>query len=59
MFSAYAATALGDLSWSPKKKQLEPHLAPDSAPLWGEVVQARFASLAESLGARKVAMRIV
>jgi exopolyphosphatase / guanosine-5'-triphosphate,3'-diphosphate pyrophosphatase len=59
MFSACAATALGDLSWSPKKKQLELHLAPDSAPLWGEVVQARFASLAESLGARKVAMRIV
>jgi exopolyphosphatase/guanosine-5'-triphosphate,3'-diphosphate pyrophosphatase len=59
MFSACAATALGDLNWNPKKKALDLTLSPDSAPLWGEVVEARFASLAASLGAKKVGMRVV
>ena len=40
---------LGELVWHPRKKLLELHLSQDSTPLFGEVAQARFASLAQSL----------
>ncbi|GGO51524.1 exopolyphosphatase / guanosine-5'-triphosphate,3'-diphosphate pyrophosphatase [Roseovarius pacificus] len=42
---------LGQMRWYPKKKQLELSLSPEAAPLFGEVAQARFQSLAASLGA--------
>ncbi|MFP7571324.1 Ppx/GppA family phosphatase [Marivita sp. S2033] len=39
------------LHWHPRKKLLRLKLTPRSAPLYGEVAEARFASLAASLGA--------
>jgi exopolyphosphatase/guanosine-5'-triphosphate,3'-diphosphate pyrophosphatase len=54
MFSASTPDRMGDLSWAPKKKALELRLTAESAPLWGEVVQARYNSLAQSLGAATV-----
>lgn len=42
----------GQLRWFPKKKQLELWLTPDMIPLYGEVAQARFKSLANSLEAQ-------
>ncbi|KUF12024.1 Ppx/GppA family phosphatase [Pseudoponticoccus marisrubri] len=39
------------LDWSPEDKRLLLHLTPRNAPLFGEVGEARFRSLAESLGA--------
>lgn len=42
---------LGQLQWHPRKRLLELELSRDSAPLFGEVAQARFASLAASLSA--------
>ena len=45
---------LGRMHWYPKKKRLELKLSPDAAPLFGEVAEARFRSLAESLSAEPV-----
>ena len=45
---------LGEIRWFPKKKVLELRLSPEAAPLFGEVAQARFASLALALSARTV-----
>ncbi|MFP4275327.1 MAG: Ppx/GppA family phosphatase, partial [Paracoccaceae bacterium] len=42
----------GELRWFPKKKVLELSLTRAAAPLLGEVAQARFESLADSLQAR-------
>ncbi len=42
---------LGELMWHPRKKLLELRLTPETAPLFGEVAQSRFVSLAASLGA--------
>lgn len=42
---------LGELKWRPKKKILELHLSSQAAPLFGEVAEARFMSLAGSLEA--------
>nr|WP_309501878.1 Ppx/GppA family phosphatase [uncultured Roseovarius sp.] len=42
---------LGALRWYPKKKLLELRLTDDAAGLFGEVAEARFQSLASSLGA--------
>ncbi|QUJ77070.1 Ppx/GppA family phosphatase [Sulfitobacter albidus] len=42
---------LGELRWHPKKKELYLRLAPDMMPLFGEVAEARFNSLAASLEA--------
>jgi exopolyphosphatase/guanosine-5'-triphosphate,3'-diphosphate pyrophosphatase len=42
---------LGELRWYPQKKQLELHLSRDGMPLFGEVAEARFNSLAASLNA--------
>src|SRR6056297_1263190 len=43
---------LGQLSWFPKKKQLELSLSPEAEALFGEVAEARFLSLVEALGAQ-------
>ena len=42
---------LGELTWHPRKRLLELELSPHSTPLFGEVAQARFQSLAASLNA--------
>jgi exopolyphosphatase/guanosine-5'-triphosphate,3'-diphosphate pyrophosphatase len=42
---------MGSLKWRPKKKQLELYLPESSKALYGEVAQARFASLAATLEA--------
>ena len=39
------------LEWKPRKRELRLKLTKDSAPLYGEVAEARFASLADSLDA--------
>jgi exopolyphosphatase/guanosine-5'-triphosphate,3'-diphosphate pyrophosphatase len=43
---------MGSLAWYPKKRLLELRLTPHATDLFGEVAQARFASLAASLKAR-------
>jgi exopolyphosphatase / guanosine-5'-triphosphate,3'-diphosphate pyrophosphatase len=40
------------LEWKPRKKILRLKLTKASVPLYGEVAEARFASLAASLGAQ-------
>ncbi|KEJ89927.1 exopolyphosphatase [Sulfitobacter donghicola] len=45
---------LGEMRWYPKKKELHLHLSPDMMPLFGEVAEARFTSLANSLDAQAV-----
>jgi exopolyphosphatase/guanosine-5'-triphosphate,3'-diphosphate pyrophosphatase len=45
---------LGELRWFPQKKVLELRLSAEAVPLFGEVAQARFASLAATLSARIV-----
>ncbi|MEL6510065.1 MAG: Ppx/GppA family phosphatase [Pseudomonadota bacterium] len=42
---------MGELRWFPKKKLLELVLTKDAVPLYGEVAEARFQSLARSLDA--------
>ncbi len=42
---------LGEMRWYPKKKQLELRLSKEAAPLFGEVAEARFLSLADALEA--------
>ncbi|MGH1451947.1 MAG: Ppx/GppA family phosphatase [Paracoccaceae bacterium] len=43
---------MGEIRWFPKKKQLELRLSPDGIPLFGEVAEARFKSLASTLSAQ-------
>ncbi len=45
-------SSIGEMRWFPKKKLLELHLTAAASPLFGEVAQARFLSLATSLGAQ-------
>ena len=42
---------MGEMRWFPKKKQLELILTKEAEPLYGEVAEARFASLASTLSA--------
>ncbi|MDQ7069484.1 MAG: Ppx/GppA family phosphatase [Rhodobacterales bacterium] len=42
---------IGEMRWFPKKNLLELRLSAQSSPLFGEVSEARFMSLADSLGA--------
>ncbi|WP_397542353.1 exopolyphosphatase [Roseovarius salis] len=42
---------LGELCWFPKKKRLELRLSAEAAPLFGEVAEARFRSLCDTLRA--------
>jgi len=44
----------GEMRWFPRKKRLELLLTPDMIPLYGEVAESRFNSLASSLGAQAV-----
>jgi exopolyphosphatase/guanosine-5'-triphosphate,3'-diphosphate pyrophosphatase len=45
-------TERGTLQWHPRTRLLELHLSPDTVPLYGEVAEARFLSLASSLNAK-------
>lgn len=45
---------LGEMRWFPKKKVLELWLSKEAEPLFGEVAEARFNSLANTLGAQTV-----
>ena len=51
MFAIHSPDDAGELVWRPKKKVLELKLHKKSQPLFGEVAEARFKSLAASLGA--------
>ncbi|RLJ60379.1 Ppx/GppA phosphatase [Litoreibacter meonggei] len=51
MFSVQRPELMGQLKWHPKKRLLKLKLHPDTKALFGEVAQARFASLASSLDA--------
>ncbi|MEL7025624.1 MAG: Ppx/GppA family phosphatase [Pseudomonadota bacterium] len=51
MFSGQDTSRLGSLKWQPRKKRLVFELREGTADLFGEVAQARFRSLAASLGA--------
>ena len=42
------------LQWRPKKRELHLSIKPEAAALWGEVAEARFASLAQALNANTV-----
>ena len=50
MFSTQAPTTLVQLRYQPKKKHLQLIVAPTAERLFGEVAEARLASLAKSLG---------
>ncbi|MBS9715756.1 Ppx/GppA family phosphatase [Pseudohalocynthiibacter aestuariivivens] len=49
MFSVEAPTKMGELRYFPKKRLLELILKPKAQPLFGEVAEARFYSLASAL----------
>ncbi|SPF78438.1 Ppx/GppA family phosphatase [Pseudoprimorskyibacter insulae] len=51
LWMAEDKAASATLEWQPKKRVLKLKLGPDAAPLFGEVAQARFDSLAQSLQA--------
>ena len=53
MFSGQDAERMGRLEWTPRRKRLIFHLAEGTADLLGEVAEARFQALADSLGATK------
>jgi len=54
MLAADEIENMGELRWFPKKKRLELRLARHAVDLFGEVAEARFRSLAASLGAEAV-----
>ena len=58
MFSAETPNDLGKLDWFPKKKHLELRLTDTARDLFGEVAQARFASLVGALGATSEVKRL-
>ena len=51
MFWMQPGVPMGQFTWFPKKKLLELRMPKAAGPLYGEVAQARLASLAASLGA--------
>jgi exopolyphosphatase/guanosine-5'-triphosphate,3'-diphosphate pyrophosphatase len=51
MFAAGDPAQAGQLAWNPKKRILELQLTKDGHDLYGEVAQARFASLALAMRA--------
>ncbi len=57
MFSGQVPERMGSLRWFPKKKTLELHVPRASGALFGEVAEARFRSMAQSLGALNVAIK--
>ena len=58
MLSIAGPETAGRLHYFPKKRELELVLDPARAGLYGEVVQARFAALAQSLGVKSHKVRI-
>ena len=54
MLAADEIENMGELRWFPKKKRLELRLAKHAIDLFGEVAEARFKSLAASLGAEGI-----
>ncbi len=50
MFSAEALEDMGSLKFQPRKKTLTLTISPEAEPLFGEVAQARFQSLAKAMG---------
>ncbi|MEM0946610.1 MAG: Ppx/GppA family phosphatase [Pseudomonadota bacterium] len=57
MLSAQAPELMGRLEWNPKSRQLRMHLARGAEALFGEVVAARFRSLAIALDAETEVVR--
>ena len=57
MLSVQAPELMGRLAWDPKARRLEMHLAAGAEEIFGEVVEARFNSLAASLGAETRVVR--
>ena len=51
MFAVRSPEDAGEIIWRQKKKVLDLRLNPETRALFGEVAEARFASLAEALGA--------
>ncbi|MDF0600161.1 Ppx/GppA family phosphatase [Psychromarinibacter sp. C21-152] len=51
MLTADLEQGIGQLGWSPRKKRLELNLSDRARDLYGEVAEARFRSLAATLGA--------
>ncbi|MEP1768644.1 MAG: Ppx/GppA family phosphatase [Sulfitobacter sp.] len=49
---------LGEMRWFPKKKELHLRLSPEMMPLFGEVAEARFRSLAGALDAQAVVKKL-
>lgn len=58
MFSAETPNSLGELDWFPKKKHLILRLSRTAEDLFGEVAQARFASLVSALDATSEVKRL-
>ncbi len=58
MFSAEALDEMGRLKYQPRKKVLHLRLDKKAAPLFGEVAQARFQSLAKALGVEDFGVKI-
>lgn len=54
MFSGQDSSRMGEFRWQPRKKSLRLTLARGTEDLFGEVAEARFQSLATSLGAQTV-----
>jgi exopolyphosphatase / guanosine-5'-triphosphate,3'-diphosphate pyrophosphatase len=54
MFAVDKPHEKATLRWRPKKRELHLTIKPEAADLFGEVAQARFASLAQALGAETV-----
>ena len=57
MLTASENETMGALKYFPKKSRLELHLAPGTRGLFGEVAEARLASLAAALGVAEVEVR--
>lgn len=54
MLWMHKVAELGEMRWFPKKKELHLRLSADMMPLYGEVAEARFTSLANSLEAQAI-----
>lgn len=52
MFTMNEPDQMAELHYHPQDEQLELHLSPAAAPLYGEVTEARLKSLAKALGVR-------
>jgi exopolyphosphatase/guanosine-5'-triphosphate,3'-diphosphate pyrophosphatase len=57
MFTVDDPAEMGELRWFPTKARLEIHVHPVGAPLFGEVAESRFQSLASAMGAEAEVVR--